>query len=100
METTKVMIEIMQAHLDGKAIEVCMTGGKSWDVCKKPTWLWGNCDYRIKQEKKKVYLYAFTSNIRWHNAEDYYEDDAYFNRCMGGVKDFKRLDNTMIEVPN
>lgn len=59
MKTVKEMIEVMQAHLDGRKIEAKQTSEKysSWSDVGKPVWDWYGCDYRIKPEEVKVYLY-------------------------------------------
>ena len=51
MKTTKEMIEVMQAYLDGKQIEESIDQ-KVWFTCE-PIWNWAKCDYRVK---KKVYV--------------------------------------------
>ena len=51
MKTTKEMIEVMQAYLDGEQIEES-TDQKVWFTCE-PIWNWAKCDYRVK---KKVYV--------------------------------------------
>lgn len=51
MKTTKEMIEVMQAYLDGEQIEESIDQ-KVWFTCE-PIWNWAKCDYRVK---KKVYV--------------------------------------------
>ena len=51
MKTTKEMIEVMQAYLDGEQIEESIDK-KVWFTCE-PIWNWAKCDYRVK---KKVYV--------------------------------------------
>ena len=51
MKTTKEMIEVMQAYLDGEHIEESIDQ-KVWFTCE-PIWNWAKCDYRVK---KKVYV--------------------------------------------
>lgn len=46
--TTEEKIAVMQAYVDGKEIESCVTGGE-WEVNKYPAWTWGTCEYRVKQ---------------------------------------------------
>lgn len=53
---TKEMIAVMQAHLDGKQIEIQIHGLKGWAITTCPQWNWGECDYRIEQTKKVVDL--------------------------------------------
>ena len=51
MKTTKEMIEVMQAYLDGEQIEESIDK-KVWFTCE-PIWNWAKCDYRVK---KKAYV--------------------------------------------
>ena len=51
MKTTKEMIEVMQAYLNGEQIEESIDQ-KVWFTCE-PIWNWAKCDYRVK---KKVYV--------------------------------------------
>lgn len=59
MKTTKDMIEVMQAYIDGKEIEV-LVNGHYWKVIKgdtvSPVWNWEKHDYRVKEEPKRVPL--------------------------------------------
>ena len=61
MKTTKEMIEVMQAYLDGKQIEESIDQ-KVWFTCE-PIWNWAKCDYRVK---KKVY-------VPFDTAEEFFE---------------------------
>ena len=51
MKTTEEMIEIMQAFVDGKEIEVM--GRDQWVPVPSPSWSWGGLYYRIKPEGPK-----------------------------------------------
>lgn len=56
---TKEKIEIMQAYLDGKEIEVRAKGLRNWNVCHtRPEWDWNGCDYRIKKAPEYIVLDA------------------------------------------
>lgn len=46
---TENKIKIMQAYLDGKEIEFRCYSCISWNDCTKPTWNWGEVQYRIKE---------------------------------------------------
>ena len=50
--TTKEKIEVMQAHVDGKTIEILSDLGKNvWNEIKSDIlWNWVVCEYRIKPE--------------------------------------------------
>ena len=52
MKTTKEMIEVMKAYLDGKQIEESIDQ-KVWFTCE-PIWNWAKCDYRVKPNKMYV----------------------------------------------
>lgn len=55
--TTAEKIEVMQAYLDGKQIQIKV--GDGWkDIYYEPEWDWGIHDYRIKPEAK-VRPYTF-----------------------------------------
>ena len=49
MKTTKEMIEVMQAYLDGEQIEESIDK-KVWFTCE-PIWNWAKCDYRVKKKE-------------------------------------------------
>lgn len=50
---TQEKIEIMQAYLDGKEIEVRAKGLRNWNVCHtRPEWDWNGCEYRVKKAPK------------------------------------------------
>lgn len=44
---TKYKVEVMQAYLDGKQIEVHLPYG-SWTLDDNPSWNWGTFSYRVK----------------------------------------------------
>ena len=52
MKTTKEMIDVMQAYLDGEQIEESIDK-KVWFTCE-PIWNWAKNDYRVKPKKKYV----------------------------------------------
>ena len=60
MKTTKDMIEVMQASLEGKQIEQldCNNSMSLWEPKNTDDtwWDWGDFDYRIKPEPKRVPL--------------------------------------------
>lgn len=49
--SVRMRIEVMQAYLDGKSIEILADG--SWQNIVHPTWNWFNFDYRIKKEPRE-----------------------------------------------
>jgi len=51
--TTKEMIAVMQAYIDGKKIQIADKGCKDWEnYIGEPLWDWDTFDYRIKPEEK------------------------------------------------
>ena len=50
MKTLKEKIEVMQAALDEKEIEVLRYDSDIWIICYKPSFNWDINDYRIKPE--------------------------------------------------
>ena len=65
---TKDMIEIMQAYLDDKDIEVCNKASKfNWVNIVIPSWDWISSDYRIKPKPKEL----------WVNEDDFEGDDVF-----------------------
>lgn len=56
MKTTQEMIEVMQAHLDGKEIEYRYNNNPDWMKSTVPLWDWPHIDYRVKEQKKVVDL--------------------------------------------
>lgn len=53
MKTTKEKIEVMQAYVDGKQIQVWLSTTGWTDIVREPCWEWSDCDYRIKPEPKE-----------------------------------------------
>ena len=55
MKTTKEMIEVMQAYVDGKEIEYTNKNSPmDWLKTKDPLWDWNASDYRVKQAPEYV----------------------------------------------
>lgn len=54
MKTTKEKIEVMQAFVNGKAVEWRdPIRYNKWEIAVNPSWDWNNIDYRIAPEKKR-----------------------------------------------
>ncbi len=45
--TTKEKIEVMQASLNGKTIEVQLVGSNEWVPVHQPVWNWDAYNYRV-----------------------------------------------------
>jgi hypothetical protein len=65
MLTTKEMIAVMQAYVDGKTIEFRYVNkhptNKSWVPISRPTqaaWNWGYIEYRVQPDKPRVVLHT------------------------------------------
>jgi hypothetical protein len=54
--TLQEKLEIMQAKLDGKTIEIHNAYG--WNETQSPVWNWADFDYRVKQEPTKLYAFV------------------------------------------
>lgn len=53
-EITKKRIEVMQAYVDGCAIEILERGGgKGWHTVYDPGWDWNKYDYRVRGNDPK-----------------------------------------------
>lgn len=50
--TTKEMIEVMQAYLDGKEIKVKHKYSTKWRTLNEPKWCFIDYDYKIKNYDK------------------------------------------------
>jgi hypothetical protein len=56
IEETKKAIEVMQAFVDGKTIQI-KTAGRWFDTIMNPLWDWYETDYRIKPtEPKEIWV--------------------------------------------
>lgn len=54
-ETTKEMVEIMDAYIEGHDIQYKDVNDDEakWQDVSEPNWMWGKFEYRIKPKKKK-----------------------------------------------
>ena len=66
MSTTEQKIEIMQAYVDGKAIQYKDRCAYEWHIMEQEEWDWCFFDYRIKPETKKAMMQM------WQNSEGFY----------------------------
>lgn len=79
MKTAREMIEVMQAFVDGKTIEVY--NFDRWLIIIDPRWTWGIKNYRIKTEPQEFFIgIKCNSNVKprvLHSEEQKktYEDD-------------------------
>lgn len=62
IEETKKAIEVMQAYVDGKEIEVLVKSGTTtdWTNLKNfrgaPSWNWISNDYRVKRVPREIWV--------------------------------------------
>lgn len=63
-EELKRRIEVMQACLDGRPIEVRSRYryGSNWYVAMDPNWDWTSFDYRIKREPREWWVNVYLSD--------------------------------------
>lgn len=55
--TTADKIRVMQAHMEGKPIEVRpVTMGREWSPAPDPVWNWLDNTYRVKPEPREFWL--------------------------------------------
>jgi len=64
MMTDREIIEVVQAHIDGKDIQFKTTGNTEW---RSPDnnglfWQFYDCDYRVKPEPRKFWINKYFSN--------------------------------------
>lgn len=55
--TTQEKIAVMQAHVDGKTIQVYSYSNGGWSESYDPRWNWTDFTYRIAPELIKIYIY-------------------------------------------
>ena len=54
--THEEMIAVIQAHKEGKAIEVTGAGIDEWTVANSPLWDFNKYRYRVKRAPREIYL--------------------------------------------
>jgi hypothetical protein len=87
---TKEMIEVMQAHIDGKEIQIVFrddsVASPGWEKIPIPSWNWSKYVYRIAPEPKK--------EGRWERVEVILTGDSlYMFRCPHQA-------NVLVGLPN
>lgn len=55
-EQTKACIEVMQAYVDGKEIQLRTNQHNEWLTINSPSWDWAAWEYRIKPAPKIIYV--------------------------------------------
>ena len=99
MKTTQEMIEVMQAYVDGKQIEILYS--ENWEDNSVPLWNWWNNDYRIKPKAKvKRWLFAYDnphSNCPGVSIGHYSDEVGASNAVGVHVSQVQKLEFTIKE---
>lgn len=76
MKTTQEKIEVMQAFLQGKQIEISQNGQDNWEKyrTKEPIWDWHKFDYKIEEEPQYI-PFDFLDDLLGMKIKD--EDSKY-----------------------
>nr|WP_315061987.1 hypothetical protein [uncultured Campylobacter sp.] len=64
---TQEMIAVMQAYIEGEAIEVSDKGADDWSDIKHPLWDWNSFEYRVKPKPiETLWYWEFKMSDGWH----------------------------------
>ena len=100
MKTIDEMIEVMTAYKNGAEIESKPYVLEYWSNNYSPQWDWVDCEYRIKEQKKKVVMEKWLLKIK--GKEIYFEyssnDIDLYVTCQVGIEKVKLLDSYEVEV--
>ena len=55
----KEIIDVVQAYLNGEAIEFKLRNSKNWNLADRPTWDFTCFDYRVRREPRTVYVNVY-----------------------------------------
>ncbi|NTA27372.1 hypothetical protein [Allorhizobium ampelinum] len=64
IEETKRMIEVMQAFVDGKEVEIEYSKA-SWLRQPDPLWRWDSCEYRIRETPDTIDWSHVDPSLKW-----------------------------------
>lgn len=86
--TTEEMIEVMQAYVAGKEIQmqVFSSEGQIWQAVVTPKWDWRNNKYRIKPEPRVIYLPKFSGGFGNHAP---YDSELACEHAHSGERDYE-----------
>ena len=61
MMTDREIVEVVQAHIDGKEIQAGHRPTNSWHELLEanPLWQFNDCDYRVKPEPRSIWVNAY-----------------------------------------
>jgi hypothetical protein len=96
MKTTREMIEVMQAYVDGKAIQSADIWESQYIDNSCPRWDWPHVDYRIKPKPKvKRWLWAYkTIAGGWTTTHIFFTEEEAIKFYKNPIK----IESSMIEV--
>ena len=77
-DDTKKAIEIMQAYVDGKTIQVYDEDHSTWVDSIGPAWHWGFSSYRVKPEPLECWVRVLNDR-KCSTCHDSQEDAAFTN---------------------
>ena len=79
-------INIMQAFVDGRAIQSRKKNEGDWGDNCDPNWNWDKAEFRIKPEPKTIWVNEYEDgSLRGHNTEQC--ADRYCRNAVGDVGD-------------
>ena len=87
--TNQEKIDVVQAHMDGKPIEIYERTKGMWGTCHVPHFNFTDFKYRIKEEPKEPtpYEQAVEKYGEKFEVANVYIDDAGYLRLSGGAED-------------
>ena len=88
-EQTKAAIEVMQAYVDGKTVEVSNSNVNNWmEVAGtiSPVWNWDEFRYRIKPEPRTIWVNEYGGSDVAHKTEEDAWDGARPQAVRTAVK--------------
>lgn len=79
------MIAVIQAHKNGKKIQLRRKGSSDWTPSAGPGWDFVRFDYRVKPEKKKLYaIYDHDGRFVVSRAEEDFAKKDYNSLTIHG----------------
>lgn len=88
---TEIMIEAMQAFVNGRPIEFRRGGAKNWEPCPAPVWDWMNFVYRAKPTEELT-----PDFINWSAVNERYK---FMTRDADGVPYLHATHPTINRIP-
>ena len=87
--TNQEKLDVIQAHIDGKTIEISERTKGMWGTCNFPLFNFTECEYRIKEEPKELTPYEQAAETYGEEFEvaRVYNDDSGYLEFSGPVVD-------------